>query len=965
MNHPQGTITLVFTDIQGSTKLWDSLGNTFETILETHNTLIRNTLKEHNGYEVKTEGDSFMIAFQQANDATQFALSVQEKLQQHDWPEESGEILVRIGLHTGSVITRENEQKQIDYFGPTVNLAARISSAAHGGQIILSNSTYILSQHNLAQVDVKNLGEHRFKGIEKTELIHQISPLSLANRTFPPIKSIDTKKTNLQKNPSSFIGRENEILNLNHSFHSKNKRLVTITGPGGTGKTRLSQAWSAVSIGDFPAGVWLADISNARSKDEVCCDLAHALNIPLTSLDPVTQIGHCLDGLCRSSNGAVLILLDNCEQVIDDVADVVKQWLNLCPDVKFLLTSRITLNIDDEVELPLKHLSTPTLKDIEEQRNLSSFISVQLFIKRSQEINPQLQIKDNDLQDIARICYKLDGIPLCIELAASRSKILSPKKLLERLEDRFDILKSSRRDISQRHSTLRKTIDWGWELLSDYEQSTLSQLSVFSGGFLLEAAEKVVDLNNFDDAPMVMDVIQSLREKSFLNVTELQQFNQESFFSTYQMIREYAAEKLNDMQLTQTTQKRWENWLFDYGKQWWEEYEKKGHDEARQRLKQIHDELISLTQNPHVSKERSSWATIFTYPILHQQGPVHLIKPMIYDCLKRFNISEEDLNDQYTIDSTNTAQIEIIHRLILQLSHYYLNSEPTTAETLASIIPHDSPVFADALFLSGVSYRKRVKSHEALKYYLQALPIYQENKNQNKEACTLEKIASVYYMQDKTKLSLDYLDQAMGIYQKIDNQEGQTAVLFSQSNIHLNNKDFVMATDYFNQALIISRKIENSLLETSILSRLGFTYWTQNDSNKALDIFNQSLKIAQRLGNRIDEAMLLGNIGYVYVEKILDAQEKETTDISLKNARNNLEQSINTRKQLDIPRYLGFEIALSRCHLALNNNEKAKTLIVNVTKEIKRHQKNGTNDGIKKKDLAIFNKLIIDNPWLI
>ena len=371
MEHPTGILSLVFTDIQDSTKLWDQIGSEFLAILQAHNHIIRRCIEQHNGFEVKTDGDAFMVAFQDSADAIYFAIEIQEQLHQHKWPDNSGGILVRTGIHTGTPLVEHDEHKnQVDYFGPMVNLAARVSDAAHGGQILITGNTYKASVDQIKNVTVKSLGEHRFKGVEEAELLYEVVPSALGERVFPPPRTIDVNKTNLSKNPSTFHGREKELNRLNDLFHKENKRLVTVTGPGGIGKTRLTQAWASTSVHVFSGGVWFVDITEAQSRDDICRGLAMVLNIPLNSDEPAEQIGNALHGITTSSDGEVLILLDNCEQIIQVSANLVKQWLTMAPKVKFLVTSRFLVKISGGQELALDQLKIPGSEDIEKSNEL-------------------------------------------------------------------------------------------------------------------------------------------------------------------------------------------------------------------------------------------------------------------------------------------------------------------------------------------------------------------------------------------------------------------------------------------------------------------------------------------------------------------------------------------------------------------------------------------------------------------
>jgi predicted ATPase/class 3 adenylate cyclase/Tfp pilus assembly protein PilF len=466
---PSGTVTFLFTDVEGSTRLLHELGpEGYAARLAEHRRVVREACTARGGVEVDTQGDAFFLAFPQARAALEAARAITEELA-------SGPITLRIGLHTGTPLLTEE-----GYVGEDVHFGARVAASAHGGQVLLSRATQALLDERYELVE---LGEHRLKDIPEPVVIFQ-----LGDRQFPPLKTISN--TNLPRPANSFIGREKELQEVLATIE-RGARLLTLTGPGGSGKTRLALEAAATLVPEYSAGVfWVA--------------LA-ALRDPALVPEQISQTLGAKDGL-REHIGEreILLLLDNLEQVIDGAAEL-SNLVSACPNLTLLVTSRELLRVGGEVEYRV-----PPLVEAE---------AVSLFIERA-------QVEPSDA--VAELCQRLDNLPLAVELAAARARALSPAQIVERLARRLDLLKGGR-DADPRQQTLRATIEWSYDLLSEDEQSLFGRLSVFSGGCTLEAAEHVCDAD--------LDALQSLVEKSLLR------FSSERYWML-ETIREYAAEQL-------------------------------------------------------------------------------------------------------------------------------------------------------------------------------------------------------------------------------------------------------------------------------------------------------------------------------------------------------------------------------------------------------------------------------------
>jgi PAS domain S-box-containing protein len=471
---PSGTVTFLFTDVEGSTRLLHELGaEAYADALAEHRRVIRETCARHDGVEVDTQGDAFFVAFPTAPAALQAAQVMTEALA-------SGPIQVRIGVHTGTPLI-----SQEGYVGGDVHRAARIAAVGHGGQVLISSATA-----QLVEVELADLGEHRLKDLSAPERIYQ-----LGEEAFPALNSL--YRTNLPIPATPFLGREAELAAVASLLASSGTRLLTLTGPGGTGKTRLAAQAAGLVSGSYADGVWWIPLG--------------ALRDPKLVLITAAQIVGSKDGLAgHIQDKEMLCLFDNFEQVVEAAADVA-ELLASCPNLDLLVTSREPLHVTGEQE----YLVPPFVHEE----------AVDFFLARARAVKADFEADEA----VSEICRRLDDLPLALELAAARVKALTSRQILERLEHRLPLLTGGARDLPERQRTLRATIEWSYDLLGDEEQGLFARLSVFAGGYTLEAAEEVCEAT--------VDTLQALVDKSLLR------FSDERYWML-ETIREYAAERL-------------------------------------------------------------------------------------------------------------------------------------------------------------------------------------------------------------------------------------------------------------------------------------------------------------------------------------------------------------------------------------------------------------------------------------
>ena len=489
---PAGTVTLLFTDVEGSTRLLHEVGDRYAALLADHRRVVREVIASRGGFEVDTAGDSFFVAFPDAGDAVTAAAEIQEKLAR-------GPIKLRMGLHTGEPTPTEE-----GYVGIDVHRAARIAAAGHGGQVLLSAAT-----QRLVDQQVADLGLHRLKDLVAPERIFQ-----LGDGEFGPIKSLD--QTNLPIQPTAFLGRASEVAEILGLLARQDVRLLTLTGAGGSGKTRLAIQAASELVGSYPDGVWFVGLASVTDPQLVAATIALTIGVreqPGESL---------LLTLARHLRGKrMLLLIDNVEQLLPDAAAPLGELALSSPGVRLLVASREPLRVSAEREYPVDPLSMAE--------------AVEFFVRRAQAVRPEFDLDDEKRASIEAICTRLDRLPLAIELAAARVKLLAPDAVLARLERRLSLLVGGARDAPERHRTLRATIEWSHDLLSADERLLFARLAMFSGGCTLEAAERVCDAQ--------IETLASLVDKSLLRAGD---GIEDLRYQMLETVREFALEQMDE-----------------------------------------------------------------------------------------------------------------------------------------------------------------------------------------------------------------------------------------------------------------------------------------------------------------------------------------------------------------------------------------------------------------------------------
>ena len=521
---PTGTVTFLFSDIEGSTRLLQAAPEGWPALLERHGVLMRQAIAAHGGTEVGTEGDSFFVAFPSTGGALAASIQAQRALAAEGWPEGS-EVRVRMGLHAGAAQLGTGT-----YVGLDVHRAARIAAVAHGAQILVSDAVRVLLARELPpNVTLRDLGEHRLKDLAEPERLFQVVVDGLET-DFPPLSTLDGVLNNLPRRLTTFLGREREIAEVLGLLEGS--RLLTLTGPGGTGKTRLSLEVATRSLERYPDGIFFVELSPVTEVEMVAATIAQALGLP--DRGGRTAMQRLVEHLAARR---VLLVIDNFEQVIE-AASMVAELLAADPNLSIVATSRAALHVYGEREYPVPPLGLPDLARLPQLEALRQYEAVALFVERATAVRPDFAVTNDNAPAVAEICVRLDGLPLAIELAAARIRILTPQAMLTRLENRLGLLSAGSRDLPERQQTLRGAIAWSHDLLDEPDRALFACLATFVGSAGIEAIERVCASESGGD---VLDNLASLVDKSL--VRQQEGVGGEPRFSMLETIREYAAEQ--------------------------------------------------------------------------------------------------------------------------------------------------------------------------------------------------------------------------------------------------------------------------------------------------------------------------------------------------------------------------------------------------------------------------------------
>ncbi|HEY8630370.1 MAG TPA: adenylate/guanylate cyclase domain-containing protein [Gaiellaceae bacterium] len=747
---PTGTVTFLFTDVEGSTRLLRELGDRYAEVLAEHRRVLRDAFARHGGMEVDTQGDAFFIAFARASDALAAAAEATEDLRQ-------GTIRVRMGLHTGEPLVTDE-----GYVGIDVHRAARIAAAGHGGQILVSQSTRDL----LRTAGLRDLGEHRLKDLTAAERIYQ-----LGDDDFPPLRSLNA--TNLPVQPTPFVGRGRELSEVQALLSAH--RLVTLTGAGGCGKTRLALQAAAESVEEYPDGIWFVSLAAVRD--------------PLLVESTIAQVVGGPDDLREFLRGKkALVLLDNLEQLLPDAAETIASL-----DTRVLATSRARLNVAAEQEYPV-----PTLP-IDD--------AVALFTQRARQLKPGFEPDEH----VRGIAVRLDGLPLALELAAARVKVLTPKQILERLGRSLDLLTSGTHDAPERQRTLRATIEWSHQLLGAVEQELFARLAVFAGSFELEAAEAICAAD--------LDVLQSLVDKSLLRHTE------EGRFFILATIREFALQNMRQASDAVSVRRRHQEYFLELAEEF----------NARERAAGQPREL-SVPSLERLEQEL----------------------PNLRAALAGF-LEDEQADEVLRLGAA-------LSRFWLDGAHYHDALQWLERAPLAdSSLPAESR--AAALSSAGAIAFFVLDDVERADLLLQeSLELRRAQGDRAKLGAAVSRVAGVAWRRGELDRAIELHGQALRLFEDVGDEAARMNELHFIGEAHRDRGDYDDARRLLEEAVVLARDLGNDRQLKHTTHSLGDLALDLGDPERALVRYAESMELSLRSRDRNSQIYCVAGIASALVE---------------------------------------------------------------------------------------------------
>ena len=798
---PTGTVTFLFTDIEDSTKMWERSQQAMQAALARHDEILRRAIEDRGGYVFKTVGDAFCCAFSTAPDALEAALDAQRLLLKERWAE-SGPLRVRMALHMGTA-----EERDEDYFGPPVNRVARLLSAAHGGQVLLSLPTHEMVRDQLpAGMSLAELGEHRLKDLFRPERVFQLSAPGLPVE-FPPLRTLDTYRNNLPLQPTPLVGREKEVSEVCDLQRGTETRLLTLTGPGGTGKTRLALQAAADLLDDFPDGTFFAQLATLTEAELFLSTVAETLGVRETGEQPLDE--SLKDYL---SERRMLLLLDNFEQVLG-AAPTVTEMLAGAPELKVLATSRAPLGLYGEKEYAVPPLSVPDVRHLPDFKTLSQYEAVRLFIERAKSAKADFEVTDESAPAVAEICVRLDGLPLAIELAAARIKMLPPKAMLQRLSSRLKLLTGGARDLPERQRTLRGTIEWSFALLDEGEQLLFGRLAVFSGGRTLEAIEAICDAEG--DLPVdAFEGVSSLVDKSLIRQEE--EPGGEPRFVMLETVHEYAREKL-------------------------------GESSEAEEIKRVHAEFF-LT--------------------LAEEADPELRGPDQLEWLERLEAEHDNMRAALSW-ALGRKEVELALRMggalwwFWWMRGYYSEGRRWLQEALA-MDGRGSPG-SRAMALAGAGRLASVQGDfdRAKEACQEGLELLAHEEASEAKLKLLESLGWVASEREEHSQAKQLYEESLALSREMGDTWWIAESLLGLAFVSHNRGDYERATELYEQSMSLFREQGDKEFLATCLGSLAMLVYSQGDLGRAAQLTEEAATLFKNLGDRGGVSIVLYNLGWI------------------------------------------------------------------------------------------------------
>jgi predicted ATPase/class 3 adenylate cyclase len=835
---PGGTVTFLFTDIEGSTKLLKRLRDSYSTLLDEHREILRAAFVKWNGHEVDSRGEEFFVAFPRATDAVAAAVTVQRELATHTWPE-GVDVQVRIGLHTGEPWVADE-----GYVGIDVHRAARIANVGHGGQVLLSETTAALVMDELPEgVSLLDLGRHRLKDVRRTERIRQLVIEGLPDE-FPPLKSLEApppgtppekRRHNLPAELTPFIGRETELVEIRDLLLDPSIRLLTLVGVGGMGKTRLALRVAADLVDEFPDGVWLVEFARLRDPELVPQHAAAALGVSAHDVAEGQDVGDVLTSYVRDKK--LLLLLDNCEHLIEACAELAEMLLRECPDVHLLTTSRENLGTFGEHKFSVPGMDIPLEKSV--PQDIETYEATRFFIDRANAASPMFKPSSGNIQPIVDICRRLDGIPLAIELAAARVKILTPEQIAELLQNRFELLTGGPRTALPRHQTLHATLEWSYNLLTEPEQQLFHKLTVFSGGWTLEDVEGLFSDNNIARVDL-LELLSNLVDKSLVTVSHRQEANRYGMLET---VNQYATELLSASGEIEDFRRRHANYFLSLAEE----------GDPKLRSADQMEWLKKLDEEHGNFRAALRWATSSN----HANDAARLVGALGWFWYLRGYWTDARRWLTTTLDMLSDPEPRLRAKAIcraggLELIQGNLAGPPDLVrEALAIFTDHgDQEGMAWCLNLLGqVSSFANVDIEEGSANLTQSLSLFRSLGDDWGVAWSTRYLGQLAELEDDIERAFTLQEEALKAFEEIGDIWNAAHSLFLIGGTYRDSGDYLAAEKAYLKSYAKSEMINDHVMGAHALQGLGIAAFELGRYQDAEDHLQDALEIMERIGD--------------------------------------------------------------------------------------------------------------------
>ncbi len=795
---PSGTVVFLMTDIEGSTKLWVERPQTMFRALQRHHEIIAELVRRHEGHLPvdQGEGDSTFSVFERGSEALACAVEVQQRLGEEDWGE--GLILrVRMALHAGEVEVRAGA-----YHGTEVGRCSALRAIAHGGQVLLSQTVFDLVRDAIPpDCGIRDVGEHRLKDLARTERVYQLLYAGMPH-DLPPLRSVDQMPQNLTPQLTSFIGRNEEMERVVQLLRST--RLVTLTGPGGSGKTRLASQVGAEILKRFHAGVWMVELAPVEDPSLVPEAIASALGMrDVPNQDTMTSLAEFL------REKQLLLILDNFEHLLEAAA-FLTQLLEVAAELRILVTSRAVLHVRGEQDFSVPPLSSPSPGEVGDLEFLTQYESVQLFIDRARLARPDFAVTNENAAAVAEICHRLEGLPLAIELAAARTKILPPQALLARLSKQLDVLTSTARDLPARQRTLRGAIEWSYELLNEAERGLLARLSLFAGDASLGAIESVCGADGGD----VLDDLASLVDKSL--VLQIEGDADEPRFVMLEIIKEYGRER-----------------LVGDG-----EYEPVAAAHAR-----FFMDLAERSASRLAGPEQASWLGILEKEHVNLQSALGWL-------------IRSDVDEAYLL--AHLLQWFWWVRGHLSVGRHWF-------ERVLAAPATDPMKRSRALSSAGALVADLGDKEAANAYFSEAAGLAQEGDDPLAYAWAVTGLGHIAYLDGEREKAVGLQEEALNEFNELGDLRGRTIAMTRLGMLALRTGDFTESNRLHEEILEIRRGMDDTWGIASVLNNLGYNAILQDDPEEALPRLEEALRLfrdvgfKEGIGNVLDSLALVAS----------------------------------------------------------------------------------------------------------